>query len=234
MEWSSFFVGKLEQSFDVVYLAGPDGVLYGAGSPVDAVEILRLAVGSEEMEHYPDVLVDDWGVFHLLDQVFGIEALIVFDFDAPDGQTTSVRYDLLDIDGDRVFVSMKIGGGPLSFIAAADKSAAGKLISSLLLTLLGTDTAFGEHDVGGNLPIGVTNYRPDLLSAGTVRKGIELLVWHQTELGVSSLDAVRAHVRRFGNPVLRSALGAHDSGETEASRRDLVDLYVESIYIEME
>lgn len=232
MEWKTFFAGKLEESFNTVYLEGPEGVLYGAGSPVDAVDMLRLAVGSEEMEHYPEVLVDDWGVYHLLDQAFGMDPLIVFDFDAPDGQTSSVRYDMLDAESDRMFVSMKAGDGPLVFIAAADRSALGHLVASLMLTLLGTNTAFGDQYGSGDLPIGVINYRPDLVAAATVRRGIELLVWHQTELGLSSLEKVLEHVERFGNPVLRSTLGTSASTEGEGARRDVVDLYVEAIYTE--
>lgn len=234
MEWKSFFAGKLEESFDVVYLEGSEGTLYGAGSPVDAVELLRLAVGAEQMEHYAEVLVDDWAIFHLLDQVFGMESLVVFDFEAPDGQTTSIRYDMIDTDGSRLFVTMKAGDGPLLFIAAADRSALGQLVSSLLLTLLGTNTAFGDQYAVGDLPIGVINYRPDLVTAATIRRGIELFVWRQTESGLSMLDKVSEHVERFGNPVLKSALGAYESPEGGAARRDLVDLYVESIYSELE
>lgn len=232
MEWERFFIGKLEESFGSVYIEGAEGSLYGAGSPVDAVEVLRLAVGSEQMEHYPEVLVDEWAMYHLLDNVFGMDSLLAFEFEAPDGQTTSVRYDLLDAGGNRVFVTMKVGGEPLLFIAAADRSALSNLVSSLLLTLLGTNTAFGDRHAVGELPIGVLNYRPDLVRAATIRRGIELLVWRQSEMGISSLEDVRSHVQRFGNPVLASALGAHALKDDEATRRNLVDLYVESIYSE--
>lgn len=231
MEWESYFTAKLEQSFDVVYLEGPDGALYGAGSAVDAVEVLRLAVGSEEMEHYTEVLVDDWAMVHLLDQVFGLETLIVFQFDGPDGFSAPVRYDLLDVGGDRVFVSVKSHESPLSFIAAADRSALGNLLSSLMLTLLGTNTAFGEAMPADSLPSDIVNYRPDLFPTGTIRRGIELLVERRREDG-STLEKMLDHVQRLGNPVLVSALNTGEHVDSDAARRNLVDLYFESVYSE--
>lgn len=231
MEWESYFTARLEQSFDLVYLEGPEGVLYGAGTPVDAVEVLRLAVGAEEMEHYSEVLVDDWAMIHLLDQVFGLDTLIVFEFDNPEGFTTSVRYDLLDMGGDRVFVSLKSVESPLCFLAAADRSALASLMSSLILSLLGTDTAFGERIPADSLPTGIVNHRPDLLPPGNIRRGIELLVERRREHG-SSLKKMLDHVQSLGNPVLVTALGAGGQPQTESAHRDLVDLYFESVYSE--
>lgn len=231
MEWESYFTERLERNFDVVYLEGVDGVLYGAGAPVDAVEVLRLSVGAEEMEHYSEVLVDDWAMIHLLDQVFGLDTLIIFEFDDPGGFSTSVRYDLLDTGGDRVFVSLKSDESPLRFLAAADRSALANLTSSLILSLLGTDTAFGERMPAGSLPTGIVNFRPDLLAPGSIRKGVELLVAKRRE-GGSSLEKMLEHVERLGNPVLVSALEARTRPSTPSSRRNLVDLYFESVYSE--
>jgi hypothetical protein len=233
MEWETYFAARLEGSFDVAYLESSEGTLYGAGSPVDAVEVFREAVGSEEMERYPDVLIDDWAIFHLLDQAFGLEALVVFEFSDPDdGFAQSVRYDLLDPGGNRVFVSSKSDEGPLLFLAAADRTALGSLLSSLLLTLLGTNTAFGENISADDLPTGIVNCRPDLLVPVIVRRGIELMIERRYDQGAWSSGRMVDQVRKLGNPVLTSVLAPDESPETEAQRRDLADLYFASVYSE--
>ncbi len=232
MEWKAYFVARLEAAFNTVYLEGRDGTLFGAGGPVDAVELLRLCVGGEEMEHYAEVLVDPWAMYHVLDQAFGLEPLISFDFDDADDNTFSVRYDILDAESDRAFVSLKVGEEPVVFLAAADRSALGDLLSSLMLTLLGTNTVFGEGQALGVLPGGIANSRPDLLSQATIRKGMEMLVGRQQEDGAPNLRSMIEHVQRYGNPILRDALVTESAPNANPSLRDLFDLYFESVYSE--
>lgn len=232
MQWKAYFVGRLEAAFDTVYLEGPNGTLYGAGAPVDAVELLRLSVGAEEMEHYGEVLVDAWAMFHVLDQAFGLDPLITFDFDDADENTFAVRYDVLDAESDRAFVSIKVGEEPLAFLAAADRTALSDLLSSLMLTLLGTSTVFGENHALGLLPSGIINARPDLLSQATIRKGMEMLVRRQQEDGAPNLRSMIEHVQRFGNPIFRDALVSDPTADAGASQRDMFDLYFESVYTE--
>lgn len=234
MEWQAIYSARLEDAFDAVYLEGEAGSLYGAGSPVDAVEIFRMSVGSEEIEHYPDVLTDPWAMYHVLDRAFGLEPLLVFDFYRPDGETVSVRYDLLDAEGRRVFVLMKSDEGPVLVLASADRTTLGHLLSTLMLSLLGTDTAFGDGFPTDILPSGVSNLRPDLLNASSIRKGLELLVSRRRETDRSTVEDLRDHVVRFGNPVLRSAFESDQEPGDKMAERDLVDLYFESVYTEVD
>ena len=80
MSWESTFLSYLDRVVDREYLRSGENAIFGAGRPVDALDVLQASIGEEDMEHYPDLLTDSWSVYHLVDRSFGLDDLLTFEF----------------------------------------------------------------------------------------------------------------------------------------------------------
>ena len=122
MQWGDQLVGNLERAFQIEHLSCPEGMSYGAGHPISAADLLQSSISREDMEHYPDLFVDEWAAQHLIDQELGLESLIEFDFSESSDSLAMVQFVILDTEIGRSFLGRKVTGQPLEFIVAVDVS----------------------------------------------------------------------------------------------------------------
>ena len=57
-------------------MMSPEGNSYGAGTPLNAPDLLQSAIPREQMEYYPDILVDEWAAQHIIDNELGLDSLM--------------------------------------------------------------------------------------------------------------------------------------------------------------
>jgi len=218
MEWGDRLIGYLEEAFQIEHLSCPQGRSYGAGSPVSASDLLQYSIPREEMEYYPDILVDEWAAQHLIDQELGLDTLLEFDLgDSPDSPGL-VQYVTLDTDLGKSFLGRKISGSSLEFLVAVDTSAGATLISASVLALLAADAAFGESAHGVLLPNSIVNNRPDLVSKEILQRGVGLMLDQVERRGSSAWDVIAE----------RQGLGKKELHDR------IVESYFRAVYFESE
>lgn len=218
MEWSNRFLRLLEETFKIEHLSSPDGKSYGAGSPVSAGDLLQSCLPGEDIEHYPEILVDEWAAQHVIDQEVGFETLLEFDFEASTDTSELVQFVLLDNEFGRSFLGRKLPGQTLHFLAAIDSAARSQLLSATILALLAAEAAFGETPKETLIPSAIVNQRPDLVSEAVLQKGIGLMFDHATS---RSQTPWRELAVRFGRP-------------PDGDHQDILSDYFKLVYTESE
>lgn len=218
MEWGDRLIGHLERAFQIEHLSCPEGRSYGAGQPISASDLLESSIPREDMEHYPDILIDEWAAQHLIDQELGLEPLLEFDLGDSEDSSDLVQYFELDPGSGKSFLGCKVGGRTLEFLVAVDTSARSTLISASLLALLAADAAFGESTHETRLPNSITNNRPDLISQHVLMRGVGLMLDQGEGRGSSA----------WGRLAKRQQLSEEDSHE------HILESYFRSVYVESE
>lgn len=189
-EWGSRFILLLDEAFQTEHLSSARGKSYGAGRPVSAADLLQSAMPGEEIEHYPEILVDEWAAQHVIDQELGLETILEFDLGGSEDISEIVQFVVLDTDLGRSFLGRKVEGQPLEFLVAVDQGVRSKLLSALLLTLLAADAAFGDETKALRLPVSITNSRPDIVSEAILRRGFEMMLDGLAMRGVDAWEAL--------------------------------------------
>jgi len=218
MPWGDRLIEYLERAFQIEHLSCPQGSSYGAGHPVSASDLLESSIPREEMEYYPDILVDEWAAQHLIDQELGLETLLEFDLGGSTDSPGLVQYVTLDSDFGKSFLGRKISGHSLEFLVAVDAPAGATLISASVLALLAADAAFGESTRDIRLPNSIANNRPDVISEEILQRGVSLMLDQVERRGSSAWDVIAE----------RQGLSREDSHDR------MVVSYFRSVYVESE
>jgi hypothetical protein len=218
MEWGERLIGHLERAFQIEHLSCPQGRSYGAGHPISASDLLQSSILREDMEHYPELLLDEWSAQHLIDHELGLEILLEFDLGDSEDSPDLVQYLELDTDFGKSYLGCKTAGRSLDFLLAFDTPARDTLIPASLLALLAADAAFGESSHEIRLPDSIANNRPDVVSEAILQRGISLMLDQAEGRGSPAWDALAD----------RQGLGA------EISHDSILESYFASVYVESE
>ena len=218
MEWSERLIGYLERAFQIEHLSCPLGRSYGAGHPVSAIDLLQSSISGDDMEHYPDLLIDEWAAQHIIDQELGLETLLEFDLGDSEESPEMVQYVELDTEYGKSYLGCKVAGRSLDFLVAFDAQARGTLVPASLLAMLAADAAFGESTSEVRLPNSIANNRPDVVSELVLQRGISLMLDQVEGRGVPAWNELAE----------RQGMGADDSHDR------VVESYFASVYVESE